>query len=350
MEIMIQLVYKTYVRRAEIIMYTNELVVKLVSKISIEIPETDQLRLRDIVQELLYDYDIQPACRAIVPRNNMLDMLGVYLASQKIDGRSDKTLKNYARGIMRFSSCVLKNVADVTDMDIRIYLANRMRNNNLKNSTIEEEKSVLRSFFNWLENQDYIHKSPMRKVKPTKVEQRMRQALEDDELELLRDNCKTLRQRALLEFLYSTGCRLDETVNVDISDVDWATNSLRVIGKGNKEREVLFSKKARYYMKKYIKTRYTRDSALFVSQKKPYGRLMHRAIQKEVKNIAIQAGFTKPLFPHLFRHSFATAALNSGIPLPVVQELLGHSDVSTTQVYAKLNKSTARAEYAKHFN
>lgn len=221
--------------------------------------------------------------------------------------------------------------------------------NSLKNTSIETEKSILKSFFGWLEDEEYIVKSPARKIKPTKVEKRLRNALDDEELEKLRDACKTPRQRALLEFIFSTGCRLSEVVNVNISDINWDECSLKVIGKGNKEREVQFSKKARLYLKKYLASRGDiSNPSLFITERKPFHRLGKRAIEREIAKIAEQAGMNKAVYPHLLRHTMATMGLRAGMPLPTVQKLLGHSDPATTEIYAEISNDMVKEEYRKY--
>lgn len=335
-------------QRGIIKLYAEEIVIKVVSKATLEMPEIDQLKLRSIMEEVLYDYEIQPACHSLVLRNDMNNAILLYLAAKRLDGRSDKTLKGYYRDLMQFASCVMKNVTDVTAMDIRIYLAKYMQEHKLRNSTIEQKKSVFHSFFGWLEDQGYISKSPMKLIKPTKVEKRIRQALTVEALEELKDACETLRQRALVEYIVATGARVSEVHFTDIADLNWSEGTLRVIGKGNKQREVCFSGKAKYYIKKYLNSRNDSSPALFVTTKGKIHRLGVRSIEKEMTKIGINAGFDKAIFPHLLRHTMATLNLQSGMPITVIQKLLGHSDIATTQIYAQLNNETVKSEYRKH--
>lgn len=236
-------------------MCIDEIVVKIVGKATLECPEIDQIKLRNIVEEVLYDYDIQPKTKALVTMSDMPELIAMFLACKKLDGLSELTIKSYQWHLMRFARVVNKKVADVTTMDIRRFLAYLMQKLKLKDTSIETEKSILKSFFNWLEDEEYIVKSPARKIRPTKTGKRLRKALNIEELERLMDACKTPRQRALLEFLFSTGCRLSEVTNVNLSDINWSEKSLKVIGKGNKERKVLFSDKAKLYLKKYLASR-----------------------------------------------------------------------------------------------
>jgi integrase/recombinase XerD len=304
----------------------------------LECPEIDQLALRAILEEVLSQYDVQPMSTALVPVSNINDRVMIYLATKKLDGLSKNTIYNYQLHLMRFATFMSKNVEEITTLDIRMYLSAIMKKFILKNSTIATETSILKSFFSWLENEGYIDKSPLRKIKQIKTEKRLRKAMTIDEVERLRDGCKTQRQTALFEFMYSTGCRLSEIVGVNIQNINWNENSLKVVGKGNKERVVYFSSKAKLEIRKYIGTRINsfETQPLFITERKPYRRLGNRAIQKEIKKIAIHAHFDTPVFPHLLRHTMATLSLQSGVPLPVIQKILGHtpcnhSDIRFTQ-------------------
>jgi integrase/recombinase XerD len=321
---------------------------KVLGKATLECPELNQLALRNILEEVLYDYELQPKTTALVPMADILDKIVMFLASKRLDGLSNVSIYNYGLHLRRFAQYTCKNVADITTMDIRRYLAHLMQQG-LKNTSIETEKSIQKSFFNWLENEEYIIKSPARKIKPSKTEKRLRKALDDEELERLRDACSTPRQRALLEFIFSTGCRLSEAVNVDIADINWNECSLKVIGKGNKEREVQFSKKARLYLKKYIATRGDiSNPALFITERKPYKRLGNRAVEREISKVAKLAGIDKAVYPHLLRHTMATMGLRSGASLQTIQTLLGHSSPNTTEIYAEISNESVKEEYRRH--
>lgn len=329
-------------------MCIDEIVIKILGKATLEVPEIDQLKLRSILEEVLYDYDIQPKTTALVLASDMQDKMVMFLATKKLDGLSNISLYNYGLHLRRFSQFINKNVVDITTMDIRRFMAYLMQQG-LKNTSIETEKSILKSFFNWLESEEYIVKSPARKIKPTKTEKRLRKALDDEELERLRDACKTPRQRALLEFIFSTGCRLSEVVGADIADLNWGECSLKVVGKGNKEREVQFSKKARLYLKKYLASRGDiSNPPLFITERQPFRRLGNRAVEREIAKIAEQAGIDKAVYPHLLRHTMATMGLRAGASLQTIQTLLGHDSPATTEIYAEISSETVKEEYRKH--
>lgn len=328
-------------------MQEEELVVKIIGKLSLEYPTLNQHKIREILYECINDYEITTRETALVV-SDIPDRAAMYLAVKRLDGLSEKTLYNYKLHLERFASIVIKPLSIITTNDVRVYLAMLSRSRDLKQTTLATEISVLKSFFGWLFNEEYITKNPMTKIKSPKKEKRLRKSLNVEELERLRDACKTIRERAILEFLFSTGCRLSELTATNIKDIDWNTQSLHVIGKGNKERVVYFSPKAKIYLQKYLQTRTDNNPALFIASKKPYGRLGNRSIEREINKIAIRAGFDKAVFPHLLRHTMATLALQSGATLTTIQRLLGHEDPGTTEIYAEISDENVKDEYRKH--
>ncbi|MDU7251011.1 MAG: tyrosine-type recombinase/integrase [Clostridium sp.] len=322
----------------------EEVVIKLVGKLSLEFPEIDQLKVRTIIEEVLYKYRVLPEETGLVT-SDIEEKLQIYLASKKLDGLSKKTLKNYEYNLLIFASHLRKPLAAINTMDLRMFLAVRCKN--MKATSVNGQISILKSFFGWLADEEYIPKNPAKKLKQTKEPKRLRHAMTEEEIENLRQACKTEREKALVEFLISTGCRLSEIVGVDKLDIDWHEMSLTVVGKGNKERKVYFNTKAKILLKKYLLTRKDNNEALFVTSKRPHTRLGGRSIQREIKKIAKRAGINKSIYPHLFRHSFATHNLNSGMPMPIIQHLMGHESPATTQIYAELSEENIRHEYKK---
>ena len=322
----------------------SEAIIKIIGKLSMEFPDMDQLKARDIIEEVLYEYDVaQPSTALVV--SDVDEKIVWYLQTKKMEGLSDKTLHNYKLNLDIFSRCLRKPVNMVTKEDMRRFLAVRCKN--MAATTTNTQISTMKSFFNWLDEEDYIEKNPMKQIKSTKVPGRLRTALTDEEVENLRQACITDREKALVEFMVSTGCRLSEIVGVDVADINWNDRSLRVIGKGNKEREVLFNVKAKILIKRYLRTRKGESEALFISEHSPYKRLQGRGIETVVSKIADRAKMDKSVFPHLMRHSYGTHSINAGMPLPVLQELMGHSNSATTMVYAKLSRDSVKHEYKK---
>jgi len=276
---------------------------------------------------------------------DLVEKIEMFLAAKQLEGMSPITLKNYRLQLRIFADRVRKRAEDITTADIRAYLA---QYSHQKPSSIAGKLSILKSFFGWLTSEEIIQRNPTMKIKPPKKEKRLPKALSIEELEMLREACQTYRQRALVEVLYATGCRLSEVRNLNRDDVDFATQSARVIGKGNKEREVYFSFKALYHLKKYLMTRLDSEPALFITERRPYRRLSNRAIQREIAIIAKRAGLEKRVSPHTLRHTFATLTLNNGADIVAVQHLLGHADPATTQGYAVLSDEKKREQHRKY--
>jgi integrase/recombinase XerD len=324
----------------------EEVVIKTIGKITQNFLEFQdfqkQLELRKILDEVLYDYDVMTKVTALVA-SDIDEKMQIYFASKKLDGMSARTIKNYNYILTKFSGYLRKPLSSITTMDMRMYLA--AVGQNIQANSVNALIYCFKSFFSWLTDNEYIMKNPMSKIKATKVPKRVRHALTEEEIELLRQACKTDREKSLLEFAYSSGCRLSEIISINIPDVDFYDLSLHVIGKGNKERKVRFSIKAKILLQNYINSRKGINEALFISSKSPYQRIGSRAIEREVEGIAKRAGFDKSIYPHLFRHSYATHKINGGMSLPVLQNLMGHENSSTTMIYARINDENIKHEY-----
>lgn len=320
----------------------NEVIIRLVGKLTLEFPNIDQLKVRKIAEDVLYKYDVIPQETGLVTGNDTEEKLQIYLICKKLDGLSERTLKNYEYEILRFSNHLIKPIATVTTMDLRMYLAWRCKK--LRPSTTNTLMYTLRSFFTWLCDEKYIPENPAKRLKPTKEPVRIRQALKEEDMEIFREACITDREKALTEFLYSSACRLNDIHILNISSIDWNECTASVIGKGNKERIIYFSIKAKVLLQKYFKTRGFESDALFIGSKAPHNRLGKRSIEHAIEKIKIRSGLTVDIFPHILRHTYATHAINAGMPIHILQELMGHSTIATTQVYAKVSKENVKHE------
>lgn len=320
----------------------SEVTIRLVGKLTLEFPDIDQLKVRNIIEETLYKYDVVTQETGLVV-SDIEDKLYLYLACKKLDGLSKKTLYNYNLNLIMFCAYIRKALATVDSTDIRVYLIHRCKN--MKAGSVNGQIYILKSFFSWLLNEGYIIRSPLANIKATKEPKRLRHALEKEEIELLRQACETLREAALIEFLVSSGVRLCEVVGVNKSDINFYEMSLNVIGKGDKERTVYFNTKSKILLQKYIKGRKDFCEALFVTSKHPITRLGSRSIEREIKNIAERTEINKSIFPHLFRHSFATHQINAGMPLPILQQLMGHECADTTMIYAEMSQDNIQHAY-----
>ena len=294
---------------------------------------------------ILKDYSITK--ESDEQRSDLNRRIKYYLGAKRIDGLSDKTLGNYRCNLEMFAARVNKSAAKVTTDDIRGYISYLDETRHLKDTSLQTHINTLRAFFGWLHTEEKIKKNPMSKIKSLKLDKKgARQALTVEELERLRDACKTYREKALIEFLVSTGCRLSEVAQLRAADLNLADRSVQVTGKGDKDRVVYFSVRARLMVQEYIVQRKGGDG-LFVSNKSPYEPLKPRAIQRIVRSLSERAGLEGRVHPHLLRHTFATHALNGGMDVTVIQRLLGHEDIATTQIYAELNEEGVSSIYAQ---
>ena len=281
-------------------------------------------------------------------KSDLKKRISYYLGAKRIDGLSPRTLANYKYTLDMFSERVNKSVSKITADDIRGYISYLSEARGLRETSLQTHISVLRAFFSWLLMEERIKKNPMLKIRSLKLDKKnARQALSVEELERLRDACKGYREKALVEFLVSTGCRLSEVAQLNVADLDFNNRSVTVTGKGNKERPVYFSIRARLMLQEYIKER-KGGEGLFVSSKTPYLPLKPRAIQRIIHGLSVRAGLDARVHPHLLRHTFATHALNSGMDVTAIQQLLGHENISTTQIYAAMNEDVIRHQYNKY--
>jgi integrase/recombinase XerD len=304
--------------------------------------ETNKLEIR--LEEVLSNYDIQRRTLKEI-ENDLKDKIEVFLASRKIEGLSERTLDNYKMELKMFSQTVNKACAHITTSDIRMYLAS---NKNWMISTVDTKLSVLKTFFSWLVKEEMLLRDPTAKIKAPKKPKRLPKALTVEELEIVRESCDTLRERALMEVMYSTGCRLSEIMNMKIKDINKQEMSLHVIGKGNKERIVYLSFKSMHHLRKYLKSRKDDCEYLFVTERRPARQMTNRTIERIIDKIQSRAALTKKLTPHVFRHTFATLAMENGADLADVQQLLGHEDPSTTLVYSHVSEERKKQAHKKY--
>ena len=307
-------------------------------------PDVDRSKIEARIYSVMALYEIRS--RQSEPGHpDMIQKFKQYLAAKKLEGYAKSTLEGYELELQKFIEQVPYPAVEITADDIRLYLSQFER---LKPSSIAKKLFALRSFFGWLKNEEIIHQNPTERIKQPKQEQRMPKALNIAELELLREHCKTSRERALLEVLYATGTRLEEIQQVDRASIDWSDMSFPVIGKGDRERLVYMSIRAVYHLGKYLKSRSDDCPALFVTERKPIRRLGMRQIQKDIKHIGTRAGIGEKVHPHVLRHTFATLLLENGAELSEVQHLLGHTSPVTTQGYTNVTEQKKKNAHKKY--
>lgn len=252
------------------------------------------------------------------------DFLNMFLAAKRIEGCSERTINYYRVTVQHLLSCTEKNVRKITTEEMREYLSNYQKRNNCSNVTIDNVRRNISSFFSWLEEEDYILKSPMKRIHKIKTKKIVKNTISDEEIEKLRDNCKEKRDLAMIDLLYSTGIRVGELVNLNIDDINFEGRECIVYGKGDKERRVYFDAKTKVHLKQYLETRFDHNEALFVTLDAPHERLKISGVEIRLRNIGRTLNLER-IHPHKFRRTMATRAIDKGMPIEQVQRLLGHA-------------------------
>ena len=272
--------------------------------------------------------------------------LKMFLDAKKVEGCSDRTIQYYRVTIEHLLNDVDKPIRKLDTEEIREYLSDYQKTNNCSKVTIDNIRRNLSSFFSWLEEEDYILKSPMRRIHKIKTKQPVKEVISDEAIEQLRDNCGCSRDLAMIDLLYSTGIRVGELVNLNIKDIDFEARECVVFGKGDKERRVYFDAKAKLHLQEYIDSRNDDNPALFVTLDSPYDRLKISGVEIRIRELGRKLNLTK-IHPHKFRRTMATRAIDKGMPIEQVQKILGHSQIDTTMQYAMVNQNNVKASHQK---
>ncbi len=277
------------------------------------------------------------------------EYLTMFIAAKSIEGCSKRTLSYYGSTIETMLEEVTTSVRKITTEEMRQYLADYQKRNNCSKVTVDNVRRNISSFFSWLEEENYILKSPMRRIHKIKTNQQIKEVISDEDIEKLRDHCKCKRDLAMIDLLYSTGIRVGELVNLNISDVDFEARECVVFGKGGKERRVYFDAKAKLHLQDYIASRRDNNSALFVTLDSPYDRLKISGVEIRIRKLGRSLNLNK-IHPHKFRRSMATRAIDKGMPIEQVQKILGHSQIDTTMQYAMVNQSNVKSSHRKYIS
>lgn len=275
------------------------------------------------------------------------NMIDSFISSKQVEGCSGRTIKYYKEIIEKFVNNFDKSIKQISTNEIRNYLSNYKDNSSCGSTTIDNIRRVLSSFFSWLEDEDYIIKSPVRRIHKIKTAVVVKEVLTDENLERLRDECENIRDLSLIELLISTGMRVGELVNLNINSLNFEDRSCIVLGKGNKEREVYFDAKTKLHLKAYISKRNDSNDALFVSMREPHQRLSISGIELIIRTLGINSNINK-VHPHKFRRTLATMAIDKGMPIEQVQKLLGHVKIETTMNYALVNQSNVKISHRRY--
>ena len=276
-----------------------------------------------------------------------LELLRKFLEAKRIEGCSEKTLAYYQSTINRMFVSIGKEVTHIMTEDLRSYLTDYQRQNNLSRVTIDNVRRILSSFFSWLEDEEYLIKSPIRRIHKVKVTSSIKDTYSDEDLEKMRDGCEEKRDLALIDMLASTGMRVGELVLLNQSNIDFNERECKVLGKGNKERIVYFDARTKIHLQEYLDSRNDECEALFVTLKSPYSRLTIGGVESRVRDIGKRLSIDK-VHPHKFRRTLATKAIDKGMPIEQLQQLLGHKRIDTTLQYAMVKQSNVKLAHKKY--
>lgn len=270
-----------------------------------------------------------------------------FLEAKRIEGCSERTLQYYRVTVEKLLESITSPIRKISTEDIRTYLAEYQKNNDCSKVTTDNVRRNISSFFSWLEEEDYILKSPMRRIHKIKTKQPVKEIISDEAIEKLRDGCKCVRDIAMIDLLYSTGMRVGELVNLNISDLNLEERECVVFGKGDKERRVYFDAKAKLHLMTYINAREDDNPALFVTLDAPHERLKISGVEIRLRHLGRDLSLNR-IHPHKFRRTMATRAIDKGMPIEQVQKILGHSQIDTTMQYAIVNQNNVKTSHQKY--
>ena len=273
-------------------------------------------------------------------------LLEVFIAAKRVEGCSERSLKYYDSTIRQMTDRMNKPVREINTDDLRVYLANYQKGRGSSKVTIDNMRRIFSSFFGWLEDEDYVLKSPVRRIRKIKADKTIKETFSDEGLELLRDACEEIRDLAMIDLLASTGMRVGELVGLNREDINFHERECVVFGKGNTERLVYFDARTKIHLRNYLDCRTDENPALFVSLTLPHDRLLIGGVETRLREVGKRADMQK-VHPHKFRRTLATRAIDKGMPIEQVQRLLGHVKIDTTMTYAMVNQTNVRNSHRK---
>lgn len=306
-------------------------------------------QLTDVVQSVLSRYTIsegRPTTNEDFQQSNQ-SLLDLFISAKRIEGCSEKTLKYYRKTIDTMLLTISKEISHIVTDDLRMYLTDYQAKNGSTKVTIDNIRRILSSFFSWLEDEDYILKSPVRRIHKVKSASIIKETYTDEALEKMRDCCGNLRDLALIDMLASTGMRIGELVLLNREDINFEERECVVFGKGSKERMVYFDARTKIHLQNYLDSRTDDSKALFVTLKAPHGRISIGGIETRLRELGKQLEIPK-VHPHKFRRTMATMAIDKGMPIEQLQRLLGHQKIDTTLQYAMVKQSNVKIAHRKY--
>lgn len=328
----------------------EELIKAVADRLKSILTDTQNVIVNKAIGEVLEDYVVTRKLSSVEQRNKEnAELLSIFLSAKKIEGCSEKTIHYYQSSIEKLITAQDKDVRDITTNDIRHYLADIQEKRGLSKVTIDNLRRIFSSFFSWLEDEDYITKSPVRRIHKVRTDTFVKETLTDENVEVLRDSCTEIRDIAMIDFLLNTGVRVGELVKINRNDIDFQERQCKVFGKGNKEREVYFNARAKIHLQQYLNSRTDDNPALFVGLASPHNRLTISGVEVRIRKLGKAVQLNK-VHPHKFRRTLATMAIDKGMPIEQVQKLLGHVRIDTTLHYAMVNQTNVKMAHRKFLN
>lgn len=304
-------------------------------------------RLQTVLKDAFRGYEIRE--KKEIAETGWREYLEIYLARKRTDGKSEGTIKQYRLHLEMVLKCLKKDIQQITEDDLLLYLDSYRQNRGVSNLYIDHIRLVFSSFFGWLQRKRYIQGNPAAGLEPIKYRKTVKKPFSAAQLEQLRCQCQTERDLAIMELLYSTGVRVSELVSLNREEISFQTSDVIVLGKGNKERETYLNAKAHVHLRQYLDSRTDDNPALFVGLRQPAERLSIAAIEDILRKVGKRAGIDK-VHPHRFRRTAATDLLNMGMPIEQVKEFLGHSKLDTTMIYCTVSQENVRFSHKKFMN
>ncbi len=326
-------------------MNKNEIVELLTNELLYMINENMKDKAKEKIN-FIVDKIINLEQKFIRPKDNE-EALKLFIDAKRIEGCSERSLNYYKTTLMLVLKTINKDYYSMITEDLRSFLSNYKEKNDVSKTTIDNVRRIISSFFSWLENEDYVSKSPCKRIHKVKTGKVVKEVYSDETIELIKQSINNKRDIAIIEILISTGIRVGELVRLNIKDIDFENKECVVLGKGNKQRKVYFDAKAKIHLQQYIESRKDSNEALFVSLLKPYKRLEISGVEIMLRKIGKKIGIEK-VHPHKFRRTLATKAIDKGMPIEQVQHLLGHSKIDTTLEYAMVDDTNVKLSHKKY--
>ena len=327
----------------------NEFITEITQQMLQILNNAELEKLQKILEQTLSEYELTKSEHKDTKEYSNYNFMELFLSAKKVEGCSFKTLKYYRATIETMLSTIDKEVKHIVTDDLRDYLTNHQIERNSSRVTIDNIRRILSSFFAWLEDEDYIVKSPVRRIHKVKTGTNIKETYTDEALELMRDNCTELRDLAMIDMLASTGMRVGEMVLLNREDINFGERECVVFGKGDKERIVYFDARTKIHLQNYLNSRSDNNPALFVSLKAPHERLQISGVEVRLREFGQKLNIAK-VHPHKFRRTLATMAIDKGMPIEQLQKLLGHSRIDTTLQYAMVKQSNVKLAHRKYIS